>query len=102
MKPLPLYPGAKPCLRSGFCCEKAACPFGTFDFLQQRCRELEYDAAGQASCRRYDEIIAMPESNWAISPAFGAGCCMPLFNSKRDARALRLKETTPCLTRDSE
>lgn len=25
MKPLPLYPGAKPCQRTGFCCEKGPC-----------------------------------------------------------------------------
>lgn len=85
MKPLPLYPGAKPCQRSGWCCEQGPCPFGTWDAEHKRCAELVYDGNGLASCRRYDEILAMPEARWFMAPAFGAGCCSPL-NPKRQNR----------------
>jgi hypothetical protein len=44
--------------------------------------ELVYDDAGQASCRRYEEIPNMPQERWWMAPAFGAGCCSPM-NPKR-------------------
>jgi hypothetical protein len=80
--PLPLYEGAKPCQRTGFCCEKGVCGFGTWDPEQGRCAELRYDRTGLAACARYEEILALPQAVWWASPAFGAGCCMPL-NSRR-------------------
>lgn len=80
--PLPLYPGAKTCQRSGYCCEVAPCPFGAWDAVAHRCTHLRYDAAGLAVCNRYDEILAMPPEVWWMAPAFGAGCCSPL-NPKR-------------------
>lgn len=81
-QPLPLYHGAKTCQRSGYCCEQAPCPFGSWDTAARRCTELAYDDAGLAVCRRYDEILAMPQAVWWLAPAFGAGCCSPL-NPKR-------------------
>lgn len=76
--PLPLYPGASPCQRTGWCCEQGPCPFGTWDAAAHKCTELLYDSAGAASCRRYDEILALPQHVWWMAPAFGAGCCSPL------------------------
>lgn len=89
--PLPLYEGAKTCQRSGYCCETAPCPFGTWDAQAHRCTELTYDEQGLAVCKRYEEILAMPEHVWWLAPAFGAGCCSPL-NPKR--RSLTLGKTT--------
>jgi hypothetical protein len=82
--PLPLYPGAKPCVGSGLCCRTGVCGFGTWDEQKHQCRELLENNDGTTACRRYDEILALPESQWAMSPAFGGGCCMPLFNTARE------------------
>lgn len=81
-QPLPLADGAKPCQRSGYCCETSPCQFGTWDPALKRCSELEHDDDGKARCRRYDEILALPVRAWWLMPAFGAGCCSPL-NPKR-------------------
>lgn len=80
-EPLPLYPGAKPCQRSGWCCEQGPCGFGAWDAERTRCVHLSYEG-DQAACARYEEILAMPQQVWWLSPAFGAGCCSPL-NPKR-------------------
>lgn len=76
-EPLPLYPGAKPCQRTGWCCEQGPCPFGTWDAAHSKCAELSYDE-GKAVCGRYEEILKMPENVWWMAPAFGAGCCSPM------------------------
>ena len=34
-------------------------------------------------CGIYDEIVGKPGSE--VNPAFGAGCCSPLFNTRRAA-----------------
>lgn len=77
------------CLRSGFCCMKAPCPFGEWDEEQQRCAFLVLERADpveQFACGRYEEILARPPSAGAeVSPAFGGGCCMSLFNERRDS-----------------
>jgi hypothetical protein len=80
-KLLPLYPGAKPCQRTGFCCEQGPCAFGTWDASAKRCIHLSYDGEA-AICARFEEIVALPEAVWWMNPAFGAGCCSPM-NSRR-------------------
>lgn len=79
---LPLYPGAKPCQRTGWCCEQAPCPFGRWDAVAKRCTELRYEGT-TAVCSKFEEILALPPSAMAdLAPAFGAGCCSPM-NPKR-------------------
>ena len=77
---LPLYPGARPCVRSGYCCKKAPCGYGTWDAGKTQCAYLQKDADGRYECGIIDKIVGSP--GWQISPAFGAGCCSPL-NSDR-------------------
>jgi len=79
---------ARPCIRSGFCCKQGTCPYGVYDIKAERCRHLVDDvevSPGQftTKCAIYDHINEQPESIW--SPAFGAGCCSPMFNPDRDA-----------------
>jgi hypothetical protein len=76
-KLLPLYPGAKPCQRTGYCCETGPCAFGTWDAAAGRCAHLSYEE-GKAVCARFEEILALPQERWWMNPAFGAGCCSPL------------------------
>ena len=68
------------CLRSGYCCKKAPCPFGqpiSIDNLG--CKFLGGDSPGKYYCQKYDEIQAgMPDNAADMSPAFGAGCSSPL------------------------
>lgn len=80
-KPLPLYPGAKPCINSGYCCKQMPCQFGEATSEKDRaCKFLEPADGGKFVCGIYEEIIGSP--GWKNSPAFGAGCCSPL-NSDR-------------------
>lgn len=72
----------KSCVRSGVCCKTSACGFGEWDDKLSQCKFLEFDANGLANCGNYDEIIKDPSS--VFSPAFGAGCCMSMFNRRRD------------------
>lgn len=73
-------------MRSGHCCKQAPCPFGTWDPIKKQCAHLIVDrvlAPGveQHACGIYAEIVGKPGAE--ISPAFGAGCCQPLFNEAR-------------------
>lgn len=85
--PLPLAEGASPCVGSGMCCMRGSCDFGEpTSETDPSCRFLEQSSqeGGEQSrytCGRYEYIITQP--GWEISPAFGAGCCMPLFNERR-------------------
>lgn len=78
------------CIGSGSCCKTAPCPFGEWDAARGRCAHL-LEAAGGAGwtawrCGKYAEIAALPpERGAALAPAFGAGCCSPLFNREREA-----------------
>lgn len=69
------------CLRSGYCCKKALCPFGEWNEDETACRFLEGDRPGEYSCGRYDWIVLQPGADF--SPAFGAGCCSPLNTDRR-------------------
>lgn len=76
---LPLYPGAEPCVNSGYCCKVAPCPFGEWDNDKNQCKYL----TGDNHCGKFEEIVALPKERWESSPAFGAGCSSTLFNSER-------------------
>jgi hypothetical protein len=84
---LPLYPGAEPCVGSGMCCKKGPCAFGTAKRQEDPgCVHLVAipqgpDRATRYTCGIYAEIIQRP--GWEHNPAFGAGCCMSLFNANR-------------------
>lgn len=77
----------QPCVGSGFCCKKTPCPYGAPDPVTGGCVHLvpwEDDAleAPRYRCGRYEFIVQQPGAKFV--PAFGAGCCMPLFNDARD------------------
>ena len=62
-----------PCIRSGWCCKQAPCPFGeaTSD-SDSSCRFLGGSEAGKHFGIKYDEIKDKVGAD--ISPAFGGGC----------------------------
>jgi len=77
----------QPCVGSGFCCKKTPCPYGAPDPVTGGCVHLvpwEDDdlEAPRYRCGRYEFIVQQPGAKFV--PAFGAGCCMPLFNDARD------------------
>jgi hypothetical protein len=76
LKELPLWPGAKPCLRSGFCCKQGVCSFGEWNTEQNQCMYLGGEQPGEHYCKIFDLIVTSP--GWEFSPAFGAGCCSSL------------------------
>jgi len=86
---LQLYPGSQPCVRSGFCCKRGPCQFGAWDADRQQCKFLETGDDGRYQCGIFDQIVDAPGSEW--NPAFGAGCCMPLFNEARDKILTEIK-----------
>ena len=66
----------KPCIRSGWCCQQAPCPFGEVTSPNNpSCIFLGGDTAGEHFCMKYEEIQAgMPDNMADISPAFNTGC----------------------------
>lgn len=84
-------PYGAPCVRSGFCCKKAPCPYGEWNAEKTQCKELVGDRPGEYACGIIDRIKTYP--GWEIVPAFGGGCSSTLFNPDRDAvlRRARLK-----------
>lgn len=72
-EPLPLYPGARACIHSGYCCRQGPCAFGEWDEQKKQCAHLTKDD----HCAIYHEIINRPVEEWYWNPAFGAGCCSP-------------------------
>lgn len=71
-----LMPNFK-CVQCGFCCAKTPCGFGSWDEVRGGCACLTEDNL----CEKYEEILKDPSSK--LSPAFGSGCCQPLFNERR-------------------
>lgn len=69
------------CVQCGYCCTVAPCPFGEWDGA--RCAFL----TAECLCSRYEEILGLPGAE--VSPAFGSGCCAPLFNEVREAKMRR-------------
>jgi hypothetical protein len=79
-----------PCVKSGQCCKKAPCQFGEVTSpTNSSCRFLEVETTvtdGKETaeihrCGRYEFIVKQPGHEF--SPAFGAGCCQPMFNENR-------------------
>ena len=95
-RPLPLWPGAQPCVGSGMCCKTSPCAFGEWDAEAHRCKFLVDKEDGTYDCGKYEEILAMPQSDWADNPAFGAGCCSTLFNENRQRIIKRLQVKAGC------
>ena len=65
------------CVRSGYCCQTAPCPWGVSVDGGVACRFLVGDTPGGYSCGRYDEIMEL-DPGQMVSPVFGAGCCSSL------------------------
>lgn len=82
---------ASPCYRSGFCCKQAPCQFGEpMSEDDPSCVHLEVlerpeDGVVIHGCGIHDEIRGEPGED--LDPAFGAGCCSPLFNDQRNRNA---------------
>lgn len=81
------------CLGSGYCCKKAPCGFGEADETGG-CRFLvvwqqSATSSERYRCGKYGEIVERPDAD--ISPAFGAGCCSPLFNTRRSEILVELR-----------
>jgi hypothetical protein len=74
---LPTSVSVKPCVKCGACCRISACPYGVWDAQRHQCSFLTKDNL----CSKYNEIIKIPGSKFC--PAFGEGCCSPLFNQDR-------------------
>lgn len=72
---------SKPCVRSGYCCKVAPCPFGEWDAERKQCTHLIGNTPGSYACGIYDYIIKQPGAE--VSPAFGAGCCSPLNSDRK-------------------
>lgn len=74
-----------PCVGSGLCCKTGSCPYGQWDAIKHSCKFLETSLSGNNfeiyRCGRY-EYIKQQKGNELV-PAFGAGCCMSLFNDNR-------------------
>jgi hypothetical protein len=80
----------RPCVRSGMCCKTIQCAFGEWDAAKHQCTFLQEAEHGPGfiiySCGKKAEIEALPPEYRAdLNPAFGAGCCMPMFNEARRA-----------------
>lgn len=69
------------CIQCGYCCITAPCPYGVSEENEPRCKFLQAEGE-RLICSKYEEILKDPGS--VFSPAFGAGCCSPLFNSMRE------------------
>ena len=74
-----------PCVGSGLCCKTGPCGFGEWDSVNKRCKYLQDGLKDNGvtiyRCGRYDYIKQQPGNEFM--PAFGAGCCMSLFNKDR-------------------
>ena len=86
---------SSPCVGSGLCCKKGPCAFGTWDAERGQCAHLfvgEVLPGGVEvyRCGKYEQIRKQPGSEW--NPAFGAGCCMALFNDNRQRIIIALRE----------
>lgn len=76
------------CVRSGFCCKRSTCAFGTWDREKHQCEHLQVvdtlpNGAEIHACGIHDWITQQRGNE--VNPAFGSGCCSPLFNHLRDA-----------------
>lgn len=81
------------CVRSGYCCKVAPCPWGRVNEQTGYCEHLKGSGPGFYECARYEEIKQAPDSH--LCPAFGAGCSSTLFNTDRELVILRLRQEKP-------
>ena len=76
---------ASPCVGSGLCCKTGPCGYGSWTKEKGQCEFLETGYTAENfevyRCGRYEFIKVQPGSD--MMPAFGAGCCMGLFNTNR-------------------
>ena len=84
----------RPCVGSGFCCKQAPCPYGERSPETGWCVHLvpwpdDTLDVPRYRCGRYEYIKGRPFAD--VVPAFGGGCCSPLFNQDRDAIVRRLE-----------
>ncbi len=81
----------KPCVKSGFCCSKAPCGYGEWNENKTACMHLtEPNELQQRLCGKY-QWIKDNVADWHLYPAFGGGCCMPLFNEMRENVIVNIK-----------
>lgn len=77
---------SSPCVGSGLCCKTGPCGFGEWDSEKKQCAFLKTALSEESlevyRCGRYEFIKQQPGNE--IMPAFGAGCCMSLFNTNRN------------------
>lgn len=85
---------SSPCVGSGLCCKTGPCCYGTWNKEKHQCDFLETSYTAEEfkvyRCGRYEYIRQQPGNE--IMPAFGAGCCMSLFNSNRNNIIKGIKE----------
>lgn len=77
------------CVRSGFCCKQAPCPYGAWNADKTACKELVGNKPGEYGCALYDYIKTQP--GWEVCPAFGMGCSSTLGNLARQQVLKELK-----------
>jgi hypothetical protein len=70
-----------PCVRSGYCCRVAACPFGWYSHRAKRCVYLGGPRAGYHWCMIHAWIRTQRGAEF--SPAFEAGCSSTLNGIRR-------------------
>lgn len=83
------------CVGSGMCCKKVPCGYGERDPETGWCLHLvpwSEDTVSEPRyrCGRYEFIRTQPGSEFM--PAFGAGCCMSLFNEARENILVELRK----------
>lgn len=83
------------CVGSGFCCKKVPCPYGERDPATGWCSSLiEWPGddleVKRYRCGQYDYISKQPFAD--VVPAFGGGCCSPLFNRDRENVLVALRK----------
>lgn len=75
-----------PCVGSGMCCKSAPCGYGKWNDERTQCAHLEEEYRnGDVTiykCGLHDYIVQQVGAD--LMPAFGAGCCQPLFNEARE------------------
>lgn len=86
-KLLPLWEGARPCVRCGHCCKIRSCGFGAWDPVDQQCSSLVQKKDGTYECGIFDQIVNGKDKTWYCAPAFGAGCCSSMNPERQEILA---------------
>lgn len=73
------------CVGCGSCCMTGPCGYGEWDDAAHQCKFLKTKEEGPDFkiyvCGKYNEIKDQPGAD--MNPAFGAGCCSIMFNTRR-------------------